>query len=318
MWAAAAILAATVVSSAISAQQSNRNAQAQSAGQMAANEANRQEGESNRVWQGEQNRTAINENIATQYRQYDMNMAAQRDAQAFNAEQMSRSMAYDTEMSNTAYQRAMADMRAAGLNPMLAYQQGGASAPTVNPASSPMASVGAPSAPSGGGAQARIESTFAPRVSSAAQVAGAVTGALQAAANVQQTEQTTKNLEQQQRNLVAQEENIRVNTAKQAAEAVTEGVRPDQIRAATRSELGRPALIGAQAAQAGASARNQAEQAATEEDRRTLLREQAGEAIARANLGRQQHQANQTYGRVGATPWENVSQGIDAIRRSVW
>jgi len=69
------------------------------------------------------------------------NVRLSREGMAFEAGQVEKQMAFQERMSSSSYQRATEDMRLAGINPMLAYAQGGASTPGGGAASGAAATV---------------------------------------------------------------------------------------------------------------------------------------------------------------------------------
>lgn len=148
-------------------------------------------------------------------------------ARAFNAEQAAigrtwseaqadKMMQFQERMASTAYQRAMADMKKAGLNPILAYQQGGASSPSGGMASSGIAS--GPAASGSGGSAGMATQGGSPGVRGAhsintnSELGRAIGAAVSSAIDAMKVSQGISLMKEQ-------EENVKQDTIKKSHEA---------------------------------------------------------------------------------------------------
>ena len=139
-----------------------------------------------------------------------------QDANAFNAQQAQLNRDYQTQMSNSAYQRQVSDMSAAGLNPMLAYMKGGgASSPSGSTAS---ATVPQYTSPIQGAAQYKLTSAQAAQTGAQTKLTEAQTDLTNA--QYDQVLQTTEKIFKEARNLDTEQDRLRsviVNLAESSA-----------------------------------------------------------------------------------------------------
>lgn len=133
----------------------------------------------------------------------DLNRELADKQMAFQTAANQKAMDFSERMSSTSWQRSVADMEAAGINPMLAFMKGGASAPT---------------GVSSSGASASMQNAMGPAVTSAIAAARSLAEIRNIEAQTATQEVETKYRQQQVHTAQSQEELNRAHRVQSSAE----------------------------------------------------------------------------------------------------